>query len=79
MDKTGNLYGGTAGGGSANLGGLFEVTTSGVETALYNFPSVTNGFDPEGLIRDEAGNLYGVTQYGGDPTCACGTVFKFTP
>jgi uncharacterized repeat protein (TIGR03803 family) len=28
------------------------------------------------LLRDSSGNLYGITSLGGDPTCACGTVFK---
>ncbi len=35
------------------------------------------------LIFDEAGNLYGTTQLGGDMTCSpgsgCGTVFKLVP
>jgi uncharacterized repeat protein (TIGR03803 family) len=31
------------------------------------------------LVRDAAGNYYGNTIYGGDPTCDCGTVFKLDP
>ena len=30
------------------------------------------------VIRDSAGNLYGITSLGGDPTCSCGTVYKLT-
>jgi uncharacterized repeat protein (TIGR03803 family) len=39
----------------------------------------TDGSSPQpALIRDSAGNLYGVTLYGGDPSCynGCGTIFK---
>ena len=32
-----------------------------------------------GVTLDAAGNLYGTTAWGGDPTCACGTVFELTP
>jgi hypothetical protein len=44
-----------------------KVDTQGKETVLYTFTGIT-GDSPEplgGLIRDKAGNLYGVTFYGG--------------
>jgi uncharacterized repeat protein (TIGR03803 family) len=49
-------------------------------TVLYSFTGAADGGGPfAGLVRDPAGNLYGTTQYGGDPKCGCGTVFKLDP
>ncbi|MGI8839890.1 MAG: choice-of-anchor tandem repeat GloVer-containing protein [Caulobacteraceae bacterium] len=49
---------------------------------FYNFTGSPGGFAPDGrLIRDAAGNFYGVTFYGGGGTCyhGCGVVFKLSP
>src|SRR5579872_297343 len=54
---------------------------------LYNFTNGTDGGLPNYiLVRDQAGNLYGTTEEGGDinssncnPPQGCGTVFKVTP
>jgi uncharacterized repeat protein (TIGR03803 family) len=51
---------------------------------LYSFNyTATNGDGavPTGnLASDHAGNLYGTTQYGGNPICdGCGTVFELSP
>jgi uncharacterized repeat protein (TIGR03803 family) len=59
---------------------VFELSPSGQETVLYSFGS--NGFgdggNPEtGLVRDEAGNLYGTTAYGG--AGGSGAVYKVDP
>lgn len=43
---------------------------------LYKFTDGADGAQPLGLVRDAAGNLYGIVGYGGDPSCQCGTVFK---
>jgi uncharacterized repeat protein (TIGR03803 family) len=77
-DAAGNLYGTTSVGtmyGSEGLsnssGGVFQLTTSGLEVALHNFPgypdySESDGDEPSGnLIMDKEGNLYGVTSGGG--------------
>jgi len=79
----GNFYGATTGGGSANLGTVFELKKDGSETVLHSFAGGTDGQDPTfGLIRDTAGNLYGTTFMGGSTdNCdlgpnGCGTVFK---
>jgi|HubBroStandDraft_6_1064221.scaffolds.fasta_scaffold00165_7 uncharacterized repeat protein (TIGR03803 family) len=80
-DEAGNLYGTTTGGGPSGWGTVFKVDPAGIETVLYSFTGATDGGLPEaGLIRDEAGNLYGTTFFGGlaSPPCSsfCGVVFK---
>jgi uncharacterized repeat protein (TIGR03803 family) len=77
----GELYGTTqAGGGtgcSQNLGcgTIFKVTKGGLETVVYRFTGGADGANPQGLIRDEAGNLYGVAEFNVTAPGA-GTVFK---
>jgi len=80
-DKASNLYGTTFGGGTSDLGIVFKVTPNGTETVLYSFVGGTDGqFPAAGVIMDSAGNLYGTTKNGGNPTVCngfgCGTVFK---
>jgi uncharacterized repeat protein (TIGR03803 family) len=78
-DPAGNLYGTTSYGGDPGAGTVFKLDTKGKETVLYNFTGGTDGSVPfSGLLRDTAGNLYGLTFEGGDPTCNCGTVFELT-
>ena len=94
QDAAGNLYGVAEVGGDLSCkwgftgfqgcGVVFKVTPSGQETVLYSFHGGTDGAGPAAsLIRDSAGNFYGTTQAGGDPSClygkageGCGTVFK---
>ncbi len=82
MDKSGNLYGTTAFGGTSNVGTVFEISASGAESLLYSFTGLVNG-DGEvpysGLLLDGKGNFYGTTYQGGDSVSQCGTVFKLTP
>jgi len=76
-DADGNLYGTTLFGGKSNRGVVFKLDSTGHYTSLYQFTGQTDGGLPIGrLIRDSAGNLYGVTSLGGDPTCSCGTAFE---
>ena len=82
-DTAGNLYGTTPGGGTGTqcsgfpCGTVFKLDPTGKETVLYNFTNGADGANPAGgLFRDPAGNLYGTTTHGGDPTCQCGTVFR---
>jgi uncharacterized repeat protein (TIGR03803 family) len=77
-DSEGNFYGTTQfGGPSDNRGVVFKLNAQGQETVLYSFTGQADGGIPIGrLIRDTAGNLYGITSSGGDATCSCGTVFK---
>ena len=79
-DTAGNLYGTTQLGGGSGRGIVYKLDAKGVQTILYSFTGVKDGGIPIGrLLRDSAGNLYGITSLGGDPTCSCGTVFKLHP
>ena len=56
------------------------------EQVLYSFQGGTDGINPVGsVVFDQAGNLYGATNYGGgtNDNCTiggtCGTVFQLTP
>jgi uncharacterized repeat protein (TIGR03803 family) len=75
-DPAGNLYGTTYLGGESSLFGIvFKLDPSGAEDVLYNFVGSPDGGFPYGnLVRDAAGNLYGVTMQGG--TYEVGTIFK---
>ena len=75
LDLAGDLYGTTSQGGKYAEGVVFKVDTSGKESVLYSFGSKTaDGSDPRGLVRDAAGNLYGITVTGG--ASGNGTVYK---
>ena len=81
LDKAGNLYGTTVGGGGAIGGIVFKVTPSGKETVLYAFNQTeTDGYKPEAPVAlDKLGNLYGTTLKGGTGSGCCGTVWKLDP
>ena len=73
-DAAGTLYGTTWAGGAFGDGTLFELDRSDNQTVLYSFQGGVDGELPTaGLVRDEAGNLYGTTTIGG---ALYGTVFK---
>jgi uncharacterized repeat protein (TIGR03803 family) len=83
-DALGNLYGTTVVGGVNSMGTVFELTPSEsgwTETVLYSFCSAQNCADGSvlytGVVRDQQGNLYGATTYGGARDT--GTVFEVTP
>ena len=83
LDTDGNLFGTTARGGASNCGTVFEIVKdSGAITTLASFNG-TNGMAPhDGVIIDDAGNLFGTTQFGGtgyvsgNPQSGNGTVFE---
>ncbi len=79
MDKSGNLYGTTYGGGAYNAGTVFELSkVNGVwtETVLHSFRGYGDGVEPyAGLLMAGSGTFYGTTLYGGD-LGGDGTVFK---
>ena len=74
-DGAGTFYGTTeAGGGPFNYGTVFAVDSSGNESIVFPFTTRPEGNNPlAGLIRDDAGNLYGTTGSGGTNG---GVVFK---
>jgi uncharacterized repeat protein (TIGR03803 family) len=75
-DSAGNLYGTTSFDLSQSAGTVFKLDPGGTETILYTFSFGTgDGYEPGGtLVRDSAGNLYGITTFGG--AFNFGTVFK---
>ena len=94
FDKAGNLYGTTQIGGGTTCSGVgcgtvFELSPNGsggwTETILYSFLNSPDGYEPQGLIFDGSGNLYGTTAFGGQYGCGpdgenyCGTVFELSP
>ncbi len=77
-----NLYGTTGGGGASGDGVVFKLSEDGRETVLHSF-SGDDGNGPAGLVSDAAGNLYGLTQLGGNVACnvayepnGCGVIFE---
>lgn len=93
-DSKGNLYGTTFFGGDTNCvltgseppgcGTVYKLDSSKNLSVLYTFTGSTDGAWPQGLVMDSAGNLYGVTFYGGNLNCplfqgiGCGVVFKIS-
>jgi len=79
LDAAGNVYGMTSFGGTGNSGTVYKLTPTGGNnysfSVLYNFQGSTDGADPLGNVtRDAAGNIYGITTFGGAHDD--GTVFK---
>lgn len=100
LDAHGNLYGtasqGGSGGNSCNASGcgtVFELTPqpdgSWAETTIHIFEqNSSDGIVPSsGVILDSAGNVFGMTLYGGAGRCSggvygidgCGSVYELTP
>jgi uncharacterized repeat protein (TIGR03803 family) len=75
--QDGNMYGVSVGQYNGQYGALFKVSASGVFKTLRDF-TYANGADPNLPTQGTDGNLYGTTQFGGDPTCKCGVVYKAT-
>ncbi len=84
LDRAGNLYGtSTQSPNFGVTGTVFELSPASdgwSETIVYDFAGRPDGSEPEsGLVRDQAGNLYGTTYWGGGGRClagqGCGTVF----
>jgi uncharacterized repeat protein (TIGR03803 family) len=74
--QDGNFYGVDRGIYTTDYGIFYKITSKGALTA-YPF-SYTNGDDPNLPTQGTDFNFYGTTQYGGDPTCNCGVVYKVT-
>ena len=88
-DAAGNFYGTASWGGTGSCfqgecGVVFKLDPRGKETVLYSFFRGKDGAKPvAGLLRDEAGNLYGTAAEaglaGGCGGAGCGVVFKLDP
>jgi len=91
-DKLGNFYGTTNFGGAINqqcrngCGTVFELSPSAsgwLLQTLYSFQGGSDGMQPVDttLAFDSKGNLYGVTDEGGNNSCnfGCGVVFELSP
>ena len=89
FDSNGALYGTTASGGTNYNGTVFQLVPptqpGGVwtENVLYRFAGGVDGRQPStSVVFDQAGNLYGATQFGGNvQACGggCGTIFDLSP
>src|SRR5579863_4424009 len=82
LDKAGNVYGTTSGGGTYNGGTVFRLTpgTDGrwKEAILHSFGGGNDGAGPfGGLIFDPHGSLYGTTITGG--AHERGVIFELVP
>jgi len=87
-DARGRLFGTTYFGGSGGMGSVFEVAAGATgivqtlwkESVLYSFQGGTDAsFPTSTLVFDTAGNLFGTSSTGGNPSCDCGTIFQLTP
>jgi uncharacterized repeat protein (TIGR03803 family) len=98
FDSQGNLYGTAFAGASfrnsclyEGCGTVFELTPhsggSWTEATLHVFAGEPDdgGNPPAGVVLDSAGNVYGMTKYGGTASCrpggshpGCGTVYRLT-
>lgn len=84
-DAAGNLYGTTEYGGiptcgaSIGCGTVFKISPSGRETVLYAFTGGVNANPTGGVVRDAAGNLYGVASDEANNNGYVGSVFRLQP
>lgn len=80
VTNKGDLYGVTTAGGIFNgqtrYGIIYKVTKGGTETVLYSFTGGNDGARPQNLIRDSAGNLYGVATAASGTAVNAGTVWN---
>lgn len=78
-DSEGNLYGTVGNQAAHGNGAIYEYRADGTFTVLYAFRINNDLADsgPSGVIRDSAGNLYGVLYGGG--TTSFGSVYKLAP
>lgn len=77
MDTAGTLYG-TSPSGGLGYGFVYKLTSAKKLSLLHQFGRMSgDGLYPAGPVTlDTAGNMYGTTQFGGDATCNCGTIYE---
>ena len=77
LDRAGNLYGTTSGGGAAGTGTVFRLAPGQqgyVETLLHSFGDRSDGAVPLGNLTLVGDYLYGTTE--GNARPGCGTLFR---
>ncbi len=84
IDRGGNLYGTTNGGGAADAGTVFKLApreSGWIFNTLYSFTGGSDGSQPDArVIFGPDGALYSTTSTGGiGCESGCGTVFKLMP
>ena len=93
LGKNGNIFGAAQFGNKQlcqiGCGSIFVLDAAGNMRFLHQFTGGPDGANPVGpLAQDAQGNLYGVTQSGGDRSCpeflefpgaGCGVVFRISP
>jgi uncharacterized repeat protein (TIGR03803 family) len=83
QDASGNFYGSTFYGGTYGLGQVFKLApnSSGgwTRTVIYNFKATTDGYGPNALVFDNAGNLYGTAGSNVGATTGNGEIFELKP
>lgn len=72
VDSNGNLFGTTQSGGTNGGGVVYEVSSNGTYTTLFNASSNQIGVN---VVTDKAGNLYGLTKGEGTVNAK---IFKLT-
>jgi uncharacterized repeat protein (TIGR03803 family) len=79
LANNGYIYGVARLGGAYGYGVIFRYDTStGKDTVLFNFDSISDGASPPALaLQASNGLIYGETRYGG--THFAGTLFSFDP
>ncbi|MBV9063446.1 MAG: hypothetical protein JOY77_11045 [Alphaproteobacteria bacterium] len=77
LDKKGNIYGTTAGGGPDYQGTIFRISPKGKETQLHSCDGFNCSNPASNVVFDKAGNLFGASPFGGD--FGPGAIFKISP
>jgi uncharacterized repeat protein (TIGR03803 family) len=82
----GSFYGTASGGGLGKValekygkGTVFVLTPGGQYHVLHAFRGGPDGFMPTEALTVLNGVLYGTTEFGGSPSCSCGTIFSLSP
>jgi uncharacterized repeat protein (TIGR03803 family) len=86
LGTDGRVYSTTHNGGIQQAGVIFAIDRSGAESVVHSFePFTEDGVNTwSGLVRDPAGNFYGMTLAGGgsNPNCGgefgCGVIYEIT-
>jgi uncharacterized repeat protein (TIGR03803 family) len=88
LDSNGTLYGTTLTGGvkttgyycsyvGSPCGTIFQYSSANGYQLVYAFGGGPDGGGPAAMRADSAGNIYGVTMFGG--SAGAGTIYKLTP